>query len=213
MVGEPGLVAYWNFDDGTAKDLTGNGNNGTLVGGASIVPILGPDVIHAGCLATAPIITKEPQSQVLLVDEGTSLSVVAHGNGRLAFQWYVGVSGDKSNPVPGATNSVLAVSPLYVSVNFWVFVSDLFGTVNSATAVIRALPVSTPRLNIEMAAGLPFLSIEGLVGTAYRIQYATEVTNKNWTTLLGLTLPSSPFTFSDTSASTNSIRFYRAVTP
>jgi hypothetical protein len=31
------LVGHWNFDDGTANDLTGNGSNGTLAGTAAIV--------------------------------------------------------------------------------------------------------------------------------------------------------------------------------
>ncbi len=31
---EPNLVAYWNFDDGTATDLSGNGNDGQLQGNA-----------------------------------------------------------------------------------------------------------------------------------------------------------------------------------
>jgi hypothetical protein len=36
---EAGLIAYWNFDDGTANDLTGNSHHGTLVGPtAAIVP-------------------------------------------------------------------------------------------------------------------------------------------------------------------------------
>jgi concanavalin A-like lectin/glucanase superfamily protein len=34
---EPGLVGYWNFDDGTANDRTANGNHGTLVGDARII--------------------------------------------------------------------------------------------------------------------------------------------------------------------------------
>jgi C-terminal processing protease CtpA/Prc len=34
---EPGLVAYWNFDDGTARDLSGHGLNGVLKGHAEIV--------------------------------------------------------------------------------------------------------------------------------------------------------------------------------
>ena len=34
---EEGLVGYWNFDDGTAKDLTTNGNDGEFKGGASII--------------------------------------------------------------------------------------------------------------------------------------------------------------------------------
>ena len=34
---EPGLVGYWNFDDGTANDRTANGNHGTLVDDARII--------------------------------------------------------------------------------------------------------------------------------------------------------------------------------
>jgi len=34
---EPGLVGYWNFDNGTAIDLSPQRNNGTLHGGATIV--------------------------------------------------------------------------------------------------------------------------------------------------------------------------------
>ena len=34
---EPGLAGHWNFDDGTANDLSKNGNHGTLRGDAAIV--------------------------------------------------------------------------------------------------------------------------------------------------------------------------------
>jgi len=33
---EPGLVAYWNFDDGTANDVTPNAHNGTLNGNTTV---------------------------------------------------------------------------------------------------------------------------------------------------------------------------------
>jgi len=33
---DPNLVGYWNFDDGTAADLSGNANNGTFVGNATL---------------------------------------------------------------------------------------------------------------------------------------------------------------------------------
>jgi hypothetical protein len=36
---EPGLVAYWTFDDGTAKDFSTNGNNGVLDAEARIVGV------------------------------------------------------------------------------------------------------------------------------------------------------------------------------
>jgi signal transduction histidine kinase/CheY-like chemotaxis protein/ligand-binding sensor domain-containing protein len=34
---EPGLVGLWNFDDGTARDLTANGYHGNLVGAARVI--------------------------------------------------------------------------------------------------------------------------------------------------------------------------------
>ena len=37
---EPGLAGYWNFDDGTASDLSKNWNHGTLRGDAEIVTTL-----------------------------------------------------------------------------------------------------------------------------------------------------------------------------
>lgn len=41
---EPGLVGYWNFDDGTANDRTANGNHGTLIDDARIIEYVVPDV-------------------------------------------------------------------------------------------------------------------------------------------------------------------------
>jgi hypothetical protein len=46
---ESGLEGYWNFDSGTANDLTGHNANGSLSGNASFVPIEGNDDVHAGC--------------------------------------------------------------------------------------------------------------------------------------------------------------------
>jgi len=46
---EEGLVGYWNFDDGTVKDLSPNGNDGTLHGDARIIEASLPDeFIHQG---------------------------------------------------------------------------------------------------------------------------------------------------------------------
>ncbi|MBL4656915.1 MAG: choice-of-anchor D domain-containing protein, partial [Flavobacteriales bacterium] len=39
---ESGLIGYWNFDDQTADDLSVSGNDGTLIGGASIIQLNAP---------------------------------------------------------------------------------------------------------------------------------------------------------------------------
>ena len=46
---EPGLAAYWTFDSGSVEDRTGNGHHGSLLPGAQILDLEGPDVIHSGC--------------------------------------------------------------------------------------------------------------------------------------------------------------------
>ena len=60
---ESNLVSYWNFDAGTAADLTGNGHDGVLNGGASIVPISGQDIVHQG-ICGPTIDTNNPTSSI-----------------------------------------------------------------------------------------------------------------------------------------------------
>ena len=43
---DPNLVGYWNFDDRTATDLSGNGNSGTFVGQATTSDF--PDMVFGG---------------------------------------------------------------------------------------------------------------------------------------------------------------------
>jgi hypothetical protein len=47
---EADLAGYWNFDAGTAADLTGSGHDGALFDNAAVVPMSGEDVIqpHSG---------------------------------------------------------------------------------------------------------------------------------------------------------------------
>jgi carboxyl-terminal processing protease len=43
---EPGLLAYWNFDDGTTADQSGHGNRAVLTQGAQIVPLSALRPVH-----------------------------------------------------------------------------------------------------------------------------------------------------------------------
>ncbi len=59
---EEGLVAYWNFDDGTAKDLSAHGNDGQAGGDAKIVE------------STRPIVEPEKESAQPAVAEPRELT-------------------------------------------------------------------------------------------------------------------------------------------
>jgi hypothetical protein len=69
-----------------------------------------------------------------------TLSVTASGPGFLAFQWFSGVSGDRSNPVTGATGSTYTTPALGASAAFWVRVSNQFDAVSSTTATVTVNP-------------------------------------------------------------------------
>ncbi len=59
-------------------------------------------------------------SDVAIDSEGTAtLSVSAEGPG-LTYQWYRGNSGDKSNPIEGASNSVYETDTITRDTNYWV---------------------------------------------------------------------------------------------
>jgi len=63
---EAGLVGYWNFDDGTANDLTAAGNHGVLHGDAAIVGA--SDLGGAGGQFVIEATPDSPDNRVLCLD-------------------------------------------------------------------------------------------------------------------------------------------------
>jgi len=91
-----------------------------------------------------PSITAQPQTKAILLGRTTTLSVTATGTATLIYQWYFGVAGDTSNPVsPGNTRSI---TPLAVTntTNYWVRVSNGYGSVNSNTATVYVIKLAIP---------------------------------------------------------------------
>jgi hypothetical protein len=81
-------------------------------------------------------ILQQPQSQVVAPGSTATLSVIAQGSGVIAHQWYAGLPGDVSNPVPGATAASFTTPALAQSSTYWVRVTDASGSVDSQAAVI-----------------------------------------------------------------------------
>ena len=76
--------------------------------------------------------------------------------------------------------------------------------------------IATNNINATSQLGIgsyPGITVTGKVGQAYRIDYATQLSPTNWTTLKYVTLPTaSPYLILDNSPqSGNQQRFYRAV--
>ena len=70
---EAGLAGYWNFDDGTAKDLSGNGFDGTLNGDAAIVD--GSDIGASGDIVVEIAQVIQGNRVLCLDGEGDFVSV------------------------------------------------------------------------------------------------------------------------------------------
>jgi hypothetical protein len=64
------------------------------------------------------------------------LSVTATGT-TPAFQWYLGDSGDLTNPVAGATSASYTTAALAITSRFWVRVSNSASPVNSNTVTVK----------------------------------------------------------------------------
>lgn len=66
---EPGLVSYWNFDDGTARDITGNGFNANFAGNATLIDGTVPEPASVVLLLLgAVVLSKRHRNAALLTD-------------------------------------------------------------------------------------------------------------------------------------------------
>ena len=86
-----------------------------------------------------PFVTVQPQSQSVSAGTNATLSVTALGTPPLFYQWYQGTRGDTGTPVVGATNNVFASPILTTNATFWVRVSEISNSTDSATATVTVL--------------------------------------------------------------------------
>ncbi len=80
-------------------------------------------------------ITSQPASQVILSNEETTLSVGVVGD-NVTVQWYVGLSGDTSAPISGATSTTYSTDFLTATTHFWVQASNAITSVDSQSATV-----------------------------------------------------------------------------
>lgn len=133
-----------------------------------------------------PKITTQPVSSTIVSNGSVTLSAAATGTPTLTYQWYLGATGDTSQPISGATGASYATGPLTATRSYWVRVSSPLAAgcsisyANSSTAtvtvcnppVITAHPsprliTSTEAIIIQVSAtgdGLGYQWYEGLSG-------------------------------------------------
>ena len=82
-----------------------------------------------------------------------------------------------------------------------VTVANLGGSLTSTDATLSVT-------QLKMYAGL---TISGIIGANYRIDYSTNLNSGTWTVLANIALPSSPYLFIDVDSPNSSTRNYRFV--
>ncbi|MEA2488307.1 MAG: hypothetical protein QOH21_99, partial [Acidobacteriota bacterium] len=91
---------------------------------------------------TPPSITTQPASSSITAGQSATLSVSATGTGPFTYQWYTGVSGNRTSPVSAATTSTISVSPQNTT-SYWAAVTNACGTAESDAATITVCTAPT----------------------------------------------------------------------
>lgn len=108
----------------------------------------------AGSLASNPVtltvgtplptvFNTQPQGATFTAGGNINLYVNMGGQAPFTYQWYIGVSGDISHPVAGATALNLLVTPP-VTTSYWVRVTNEFGHADSQTATATVVQPPAP---------------------------------------------------------------------
>jgi hypothetical protein len=103
-----GLVANWTFDDGTARDSSPNGNNGTVTGACASVPgrVNSALALNGGYVSVPDSPSLNPTSQLTITAWYNPVSFTGNGNNPIVdkgftshsppfYQYHLGVTGDQ----------------------------------------------------------------------------------------------------------------------
>jgi hypothetical protein len=129
--------------------------------------------------------------------------VTATGSAPLCYQWL-----KEGAPIGAATASSLTLSNLQMTAagNYSVCVSNLAGSVVSSNAYLTMNPAG-----VSLAL-YPGITINGVVGLTYGIQYNTDVNNTNaWRGAANITLGAPTQLWFDIQPLSYPQRFYRVV--
>ncbi len=129
----------------------------------------------------AVAVTVQPVGQSVQAGLSVTLSVTVTGTAPFSYQWYVGTSGDTSNPIGGATSATYMTPFLTVTTSYWVRVTNECGTADSDTAVITVeAPPPPPGLGCpdDLTVGTPLTLADALDQLARRLDDTAFV---HWT--------------------------------
>ena len=167
-------------------------------------------------LASAPVITAQPQSRLALLGQDVTITVTAKGTAPLSYQWQcAGTNLMTGGRYSGVNGTVLALN--YARTNdtggYSVIVGNDYDSVTSEVAVLTVLVPPPPVIQLTdgtlgVVAGQFGLNVIGWTGQVVSVEASTNLLN--WLPVWTNTLDTGMLRFSDPSAATLPGRFYRA---
>ncbi len=151
----------------------------------------------------APVIVSQPKNQVGYWGRSVTLSVSAAGAMPLSYQWL-----KEGAPITSATNSTLTITNLQTTdaVNYSVIVTNFLDSVLSSSAAVTVNPGG---VSLALYSGI---TIDGVAGLTYGIQYNTDPGNTNlWKGVANVTLASTNGFWVDLQPANQPQRYYRIV--
>ena len=159
-----------------------------------------------------PFITVQPTNQHLLAGSSATLVSVGDGTGPLGYQWFF----NSTNPIALATTNILGIANIQTGQagDYTLVVTNAAGAATSAIAQIVVLV--SPELSVQAPTGQgmnPSITLTGLWGAGYTLQYKNSLTDSNWTDLLPTLIGNGGIlTLTDTNPPAFPSRFYRVHT-
>ncbi len=111
--------------------------------------------IGAACDPAA--ISVQPADANIQSGQTALLNVAATGTAPLAYQWYLGSSGNTGSPIGGATSSSYTTPTLAATATYWVRISNSCGTADSRTATVTVATAVPTKFDFG-TAGSPVAS-------------------------------------------------------
>jgi hypothetical protein len=150
-----------------------------------------------------PFITSQPRGQVSYWGKSGTFSVTAVTNTPLSYQWQ-----KDTVPIAGATGSSLILTNLQATNagNYSVVVSNDCGSTTSSNAYLMVNPAG---VSLALYSGI---TIDGVVGLTYGIQYSADLSNTNgWQGMANVTLSVPTELWFDVQPANQPQRYYRVM--
>jgi len=152
----------------------------------------------------------QPLSQTVGVGSTVTFAAEVGGVPPFVFQWSFNRA-PVGSPAAGTNFSSITLTNVGTNQagNCTVEVFNGSGSLTSSNAVLTVIP--QPTLALQILAGYPLLTLNGILSNNFVVQYSTNLARTNWINLLSMTnFSSSSYEFLDPSGVSQPARFYRA---